>query len=113
MAKPESLTVKELEKLADAIQEHFDLTATLNNQASVRIARVQGTARELDQTILPNAVLQAQYGVMNPELGAHLSEKLGEFVEYVNELGETISDLASQYNELWTVLRTLTKRIKE
>lgn len=113
MQKPEPLNIEDLEKLMAAIQSHFDRTATLNNRASVRIARVQGIVRELDQNLLPNAILQAQYGVMNQEFGEHLSKKFAEFVEDVNELGETIGGIAGEYNELWTELQTLIQRIKE
>lgn len=106
------LTHQQVEEMAIAFQNHVDQIATLNGQASVRIKRIQDSAMELDQSLIPHLVMQGQYGVMNSELGDHFKEKLAELAENINDLGETIVLLATQYNDAWIETKAFLDRIK-
>lgn len=111
--EPTPLTSQQVEELATIFQDHVDRTATLNGQTSIRIARLQADARELDQVLIPHLVMQGQYGVMDPELGETFKEKLAELAENMNDLGETISLLATQYNNVWTETRNFLQKLNE
>ena len=86
--------------------------ATFHKQASIRIVRVTEIIGDLDQRVIPNVVMQSQYGVLSPELANHFLQKLQQFADDVNDLGDTLRLLSLEYNELAGELKKFMTRIK-
>ena len=112
MGEQQVLFLEDVEALARMLQEHFDRTATLNNQTSVRIQRIRDLAEELGERVFPEAIIASQVGIASPELEERVRAKMAELGNDVSDLGETVVLLANSYNQLWTEIRRFIMKVR-
>lgn len=110
---PTPLTPDDVEILYLGLKNHMDRNSTFHKQASIRLSRVSDVVTDLDQRLIPNVVMQGQYGVLDPDLANALMGKLQQFADDTNDLGDTLRLLATEYNELAFELRKFMARIKD
>jgi len=110
---PNPLTPDDVEILHLALKSHMERNSTFHKQASIRLGRVTEVVTDLDQRLIPNVVMQGQYGVLDPELANLLMNKLQQFADDTNDLGDTLQLLALEYNELASELTKFMARVKD